>query len=60
MYLYKSYYYKTKCTGMSMHDSVQMFNDLTNVNVNILLCMLNLCQKKEKRGRKHKEVFKQP
>lgn len=48
MYLYKSYYYKTKCTGMSVHDSVQMFNDLTNVNVNILLYMLNVCQKKQK------------
>lgn len=45
---------------MSMHDSVQMFNDLKYVNVNILLYMLNLCQKKEKkRGMKHKEVFKQ-
>lgn len=36
---------------MSMHDSVQMFNDLKYVNVNILLYMLNLCQKKEKKKR---------
>ena len=55
MYLYKSYYYKTKCTGMSVHDSVQMFSDLTNVNVNILLYMLNLCQKKEKKKERERE-----
>lgn len=42
---------------MSVHDSVQMFNDLTNVNVNILLYMLNLCQKKEKKkGKKRNEA----